>query len=160
MKRLSSIAIGALGLALAGAMPSFAKADTRHGSDNRHVEHRNAGRHWSGGDRHDERIVHERVVEHIDRHYGPVVVERPVIVQPAPVYVTPADCDLSVGLGDVPACVLQTVRCEAPGFITSARLVRSGGFESYRFTVDTRSSRGNLAVSVDCGGHLLGIDRC
>jgi hypothetical protein len=155
MKRFFSIATGALALGLAAITPSFAKADNRH--DDRHdvrVEHREVDRHVEvRHDSHDGGAWDHRPV-YVDRR--PVVVDRrPVIVDQRPVYVN-NDCDLSVSLYDVPAAVMDTVRCEAPGQVESARLIRDNGLEFYR--VEVNVGRGDRFVRVACDGHLLGVD--
>jgi hypothetical protein len=158
MKRLLSIATAGFGLVLTAVAPNFAKADT-HRNDHRDVR---VERHdYRGNDRFDrhDRFDHDR----FDRggfSVGvrvPVYVDRPVYVEPAPVYVD-RDCDQSVFISDVPSRVLETVRCEASGPIDSIRFVRSGGLEFYRLVVHTRG--GDLAYRVDCGGRMLSVEHC
>jgi hypothetical protein len=159
MKRLIKSTAAALTLGLAAFVPSFAKADDRgHFDRNDHRDVRDVRTvreeprrdEHRDFDRRDVRVHDEQVV------VRPEIRDR-VIVQPAPVYVTP-ETDTPIDLCNVPGVVMNTVNGETRGRIESVTLVCRDGKDFYRFIVD--NGRGDLDVRIGTNGKLLSVEGC
>jgi hypothetical protein len=147
MFSLRSLGTAGLMLGLTALVPTTAKADRVRNERNDHFERRDVR-----VERHDD---HRGWNDHRDVHVDRDRVR--IEIAPPPIYID-RDFDTTVGLSQVPACVLDTVNYQRRGPIDSIEYIRRGGSEFYRFVVD--SPTGHLDMRVDLAGRLMSINPC